>query len=81
MSFDPIEWSDKPLQWDEMPEIITHELSCPQWLDYMGMRYSHTTKDAEAHHPVYEKLNWWLMRTSVFSAVVLVARGITASPL
>ena len=53
MTFDPIKWSDKPLQWDEMPEIVTHELSCPQWLDYMGMRYTHTKNDFEANHPVY----------------------------
>ena len=53
MSYDPIKWSDKPLQWDEEPEIITHELSCPQWRDYMGMRYSHTKNDFEANHPVY----------------------------
>jgi hypothetical protein len=53
MSFDPIKWSDKPLQWDEVPEIVTHELSCPQWLDYMGMRYTHTKHDFEANHPVY----------------------------
>jgi len=53
MSFDPIKWSDKPLQGDEAPEIITHELSCPQWRDYMGMRYSHTKTDFEANHPVY----------------------------
>ena len=43
----------KPINWpNEMTgetEEVTHETSCPEWMNYMGMRFTDKQTDEEKH--------------------------------
>ena len=57
---DPIDWPN-PMTGEN--EEVTHENSCPEWMDYMGLRFTDKKTDQETHMPVF--VNGTMMRVTV----------------
>lgn len=60
MEIEPIEW---PNQMTGELEVVTHEHSCPQWMNYMKTRFTNKETDEETHMPIF--VNGTMMRVTV----------------